>query len=1099
MKKNYYGLISGVFEIRKSKFLKRMRIVVLLVLITVTQTFAVDSYGQSKRLSINLENETITNILENIEDQSEFYFMFDASRINVSQRKTVDCENQAISNILDQLFENTGITYSINDRQILLTTTDKFDIEQQKSVSGKVTDSSGAPLPGVTVVFKGTTQGTVTNADGEFSLSDIPVNATLQFSFVGMRTQEIVVGGQTVIDVKMEEDAIGIEEVVAIGYGTQKRINLTGAVNSVSSDEIEKRQVGQSSMLLQGIVPGVTVTQSSGQPGNDGGTIRIRGIGTLNDANPLVLVDGIPMDINNIDPNLIESVSVLKDAASASIYGARAANGVILVTTKRASNNKFSFNYSNYFGISAPTNLKEKVNAEEHMTLLNLSYKNIGSTPLYSEDLISSYSSLRNEDPLLYPDTDWFKEVFTENGFTQNHSLSFEGGNEKIKVLGALGYYNQGGIIKNTGFDRYSFRLNTDMKINTKLAIKADVFFQLMKNEEPGSGIGSVLFNANHLSAIEPTVYPFGYAAPSTASNPLAMAESSGYTRTETPSFLLNIGFVYDITKNLSFEFTYSPHIWEDNYKRFRDIITVYYPSGEAYNSPSINSLAQMQTRYFNNNLWATINYEKDFNDHNLKVLLGASQEDYSNRWFSGFRDGFDLPQYDVLNAGDPSNMQAEGSGYDWALQSLFGRLNYNFKNRYLVEANFRFDGSSRFLSGNKFGFFPSFSSGWRISEENFWSDYRDLINNLKIRFSWGQLGNQNIGYYPYDSFLETETIVLNEEAVKGLTVTDLANSNISWETTEMLNLGIDVNVKNFNASFDYYHKTTNGILLQLDIPAYLGVNAPYQNAGIVKNNGWDFSVGYNARKKDLSYGINLSLSDVKNKIVDLKGANVGDLLVNFEGYAINSFYGYEAIGYFTSQEDIDSSPAQTGTIIPGSIKYKDQDDSGAIDGDDRKIIGNNIPRYTFSINGNLKWKNIDFSMLLQGVGKVDGYLTETAIWPFSNGSTALTMHKDYWTKENPNASFPSLAFNNDNNYQNSTFWLKDASYLRVKNIQIGYSFSSNFLNKANIRQLRFYVSGQNLLTLDNFWDGFDAETPVGNATYYPQQKSYSIGVNISF
>jgi TonB-linked SusC/RagA family outer membrane protein len=1103
MKKN--ECISWEWKVpRLQKVFRIMKLTVFLLLFSVISVFASKSYSQTKVLNLDMKNSTVKEVLRNIEKQSEFVFMYSEKLIDVNREVSVNVKNKKISEVLDELFAGTDVSYKVKNRFVLLTTPEVTGsdllAQQQKSVSGKVTDSGGQPLPGVTVVVKGTTQGTVTNADGEYSLTNIPEEATLVFSFVGMRTQEVVVGSQTSINMTMEEEFIGIDEVVAIGYGTQKKVNLTGAVNSLNSVDIEKRQVGQSSMLLQGVSPGVTVTQESGKPGGDGGTIRIRGIGTLNDANPLILVDGVPMDLNNIDPSLIESISILKDAASASIYGARAANGVILVTTKRASGKEFSFKYNGYTGIKEPTNLKQRVNAVDHMSMLNLSYENIGRTPVYSEELINNYESLHKEDPLLYPDTDWYKKVYTENGFTQNHSLSFEGGNEKIKVLGTLGYYDQEAIYKHSGFERYSFRLNSDMKINPKLAFKADVFFQFMETKDPAR---SPVGNVNVLASHEPTFYNINgelkHAAPSVGGNPLADLEQGGYKKIQSPSLLLNLGLIYNFNEDLRLEFNYSPHLWENYTKEFEKVVEVFRPDGSKVVRNSVAELTEISDRFVNHNTWGTLNYEKAFGLHNLRLLLGASQEAYSSRWFSGFRDNFDLPQYDVLNAGDLGKQQSNGSGYEWALRSFFGRINYDFKDKYLFEANIRYDGSSRFASGNKYGVFPSFSAGWRISEESFWEPYRNVVDYLKFRLSWGQLGNQNIGYYPYDAFLQSATVIFNSSAIKGLSVADMANPDISWETTEMLNSGLDMNIYKFNVSFDYYYKKTNGILLQLDVPAYLGVTPPYQNAGVVENKGWDFSLGYNDKKDDFFYGINLSLSDVKNKILDLKGANVGGLMVNFEGYPINSFYGYEAIGYFQNDDDIENSPKQSGNIIPGSIKYKDQDDNKVIDGDDRRIIGNRIPRYTYGLNLNLGWKNFDFSMLLQGVGKRNGYLLEKGIWPFSNGSTALEMHKDYWTADNPNASFPSLSFNDSNNYQNSTFWLKDASYVRLKNIQLGYTLPQHFLDKINVDRLRFFITGENLLTFDNFWEGFDVESPVGEGTHYPQQKSYSFGINLSF
>ncbi|MBX3239081.1 MAG: TonB-dependent receptor [Chitinophagaceae bacterium] len=967
-------------------------------------------------------------------------------------------------------------------------------------IKGTVRSITGDPLEGVSIVLQQTNTGTTTNAQGQFTI-DVYPNSIIVFSATGYETQTVSISGQTELNVVMVQSADELEQVVVVGYSTQKKTSLTGSVAVISGKDLSERQVGQTSMALQGMTPGLTVTQRSGQPGKDGGTIRLRGIGTLGDANPLILIDGVPGDIDNVDPGIIENITVLKDAASASIYGARAANGVILITTKRGRSGRFFVNYSNYFGVQSPTNLKQRVNAVDHMSMINLANTNLGRSPIFDEDFIKNYPSMHASDPVLYPDTDWFSEIYTRNGFTQNHSVDFNGGTDKVSIMGSLGYYDQEGIFNNTGFKRYSLRLNSDIKISERLKVKADFFMRFMDTREPGAGVQQVLFYTNHLASIEPTRYSFGYAAPSTGSNPLAVLNDGGYNRVSTPSIMPTLGFTYHFLKDLFFDFNFTPRLWEDDRKNFKTIANAYYPNGDLFAPGSqITSLLQRNDKYLQNNTWGTLNYRKSFKEHNFKVLLGASQESYRHRWYSAFRDNFALPRYDVLDAGGSGNQQSAGSGSDWALRSLFGRVNYDLAGKYLVEANFRYDGSSRFAQGNKFGFFPSFSAGWRISQEDFWTPLSNVVNELKFRGSWGTLGNQNIGTYPYDAFLAPTLYAMNGHNINGLTPTEMANSKISWESTKMLNVGIDAEFWNrLSLSFDYYRKRTDGILLRLDVPSIVGLTAPYQNAGVVDNNGWDLNIGYSGKVNSLSYRLFGTLSDVKNKIVDLRGVNIEGLVVNFEGYPMSSFYGYEAIGYFQSADDVTSSPRQFGNVIPGGIKYRDINGDNVIDGNDRKIIGNQIPRYTFSLGGNFNWRNIDLSFLFQGVGKADGYLYGTAIMPFNNGSTALEMHKNYWTPENPNALFPSLAFNESNNIQNSSFWVKDASYLRMKNLQVGYTLDESILKFTRLKKIRIYASGQNLFTLDKFWDGFDVEAPVGIGDYYPQVKTYSVGINVNF
>lgn len=1085
------------------KLLLKMKLTIAIFLFSLASISAT-TYAQITRMEIS-SNKNILELFREIEDKSEFYFFYQKDDLKELDKVNVNVEDATVMEILDDVLKGTVLDYTIVDRYIIVRKTgDDFGQEiidaQQKIVSGKVADVGGQPLPGVTVLVKGTTNGTVTGTDGIYSISNIPSEATLVFSFMGMRSQEIIVGTQTTINVTLAADVIGIEEVVAVGYGTQKKVNLTGSVYAVSGKDIAKRQVGQTSMVLQGVIPGVTVTQTSGQPGYDGGIIRIRGIGTLGDSNPLILVDNVESGINNIDPNIIESISVLKDAASASIYGSRAANGVILITTKRAKEG-FSVDYSNYFGVQEPTNLRNKVNAVSHMEMMNTATTNAGISPIFNTELIANYPSLHASDPVNYPDTDWQKEAYINNGFTQNHFLNLSGGTDRLKFLAAFGYYNQEGIINNTDFERFTFRLNSDIKFSEKFTAHIDMFLRQMNVEEPGEEIQQIFqwISVNH--PIEPVYNSYGYAATTLGANALALIDKSGYRQTLTPSATLNLGFDYHITDHLSLSFNYAPHLWITNQKNYWTIVNTYRPDGSnVILRAAKGSLYQQNSHNINNNLRAILNFDKSFAEHNVKMLAGFSQEDLSNRWFGAYRDVYTMPQFDVLNAGSTVNQQASGTGYDWALRSLFGRVNYGFADKYLFEANIRYDGSSRFATGHKYGVFPSISAGWRISEEKFWSPVEDVIGNFKIRASWGQLGNQNIGVYPFDTFYQPVTFVFNNRSVDGRVLTTLPNYEISWETTKMTDFGIDMTLFNkLSLSFDYYIKNTSGILLRLDVPKFIGLAAPYQNAGEVRNAGWDFSLNYSGKKNDFSYDLNFVLSDVKNEIIDLHGIEVLGMIVNHEGFPMNSIYGYEAIGYFQNEGDITNSPTQFGRVIPGSIKYKNMNDDGVINADDRKIIGNTIPRYTFGFNTNLSWKNFDMDILLQGVGKVDGYLYGHATFPFYSGGTALEMHKDYWTPDNTNASFPSMVFSGTNDTQTSSFWVKNASYLRVKNLQIGYTFQQNLLRFAGIKRCRVYLSGQNLFTFDKFWKGFDVEAPVGEGSYYPQVINYTVGINVNF
>lgn len=1086
-----------------------MKIILFFVLISLVQVRA-ETFAQN--VNLNVKNTTLRDILDEIQKQTGYDFLYNGTLINKKQEITVLARNRDFKEILREVLNPHNLVFEIDKNLVLIRQQkirtnahpDVLSDDQQRVRSGTVRGAEGL-LSSVSITVRGTSTGTTSDDNGRFSLP-VENGQILVFSLLGYTTKELPVPASGELDVELVESLSGLDEVVVVGYGTQKKVNLTGSVSVVKGEEIAKRPVAQASAALQGLVPGLTVRQQSGQPGRDDGNLLVRGVGTLGSGmGPLVLVDGVQTSINNVDPNEIESVSVLKDAASAAIYGARAAGGVILVTTKRANKEGSNVDYGTYMGWQTPTDMTDLVNGLDHMTMINEAYTNTGRDPLFSQRTLDEYIAGKATNPDRYPDTDWQDLTMKSNGFMQSHYVSLSSSTERVKVLGSLNYVDQDGIIENTNFKRYSFRLNTDIKLSDKWSTAMDLFLTRRELVEPSSGTSSIFHWMRRIPANQAGILSTGqYGEGWNGDNPLAKARDGGLNLEMPIRSIGNLDVKYQPTEWLTLNLVYSPKFEISHNKSFSDIIQTYNWDGtESFTKPTRNSLTESYSQLWYNNVRALATFDKKIADnHQLTVLGGFQQEDQYDNDLSAYREVFLLPDYQEINSGNRENERTGGSASHWALRSFFGRVNYNYKEKYLFEANGRYDGSSRFATGNKYAFFPSFSAGWRISEESFAQDFSNVITDMKIRGSWGKLGNQDIGLYPFAAFVSigSNNYSFDENINMGAALTTMANPNIRWETTTVTDIGLDFTLwSHLHVTADYYYRKTTDLLLQLDIPRSLGLGAPYQNAGVMENKGWDLSLTYRNSMKEFKYGVSVNLSDVKNKVLDMSGVYRSGLQVNHEGYPMNSLYGYEAVGYFTGLEDVENHATQFGNMAPGDIKYKDQNNDGVIDQGDEIIMGSHLPRYSYSANIDLAYKGFDFSLFLQGVGKANGYLHGHGIWPFYEGGTVQEQHKDRWTPDNPTASFPRLAFNEINNIQNSTFWMRSAAYLRIKNVQIGYTIPVMASMKNYVKNLRIYASGQNLFTFSKFWEGYDPEGPVGNGSWYPQMKVYTIGLNVKF
>ena len=999
---------------------------------------------------------------------------------------------------------------------------------QEKSVTGKVTDENSEAIPGVTVVVKGTTQGTITDFDGNFKISVPSGKTALQFSFVGFESQDIDVSKTSTVNLKLKQSTIGLDEVVAVGYGTQKKVNLTGSIASVQGEDLAKRSTIQTSQALQGMAAGVTVTSNNGRPGQEGTTVRIRGIGTLNDNNPLVLVDGVASSLDAVDANDIETMSILKDAASASIYGSRAANGVILITTKRGKTDKVSVTYKGSVGFTTPIAIPKNATAWDFMTMYdeanaNDLRKDTGEPggAIYGPDKINAWKEATDRDA--YPNSDMFRETYKNRAAESSHYLGFSVGNDKFRSNTSINYAGQEFHYANSDYKRYGIRSNNSYTVNKLIEFGFDLSIRNTHSEDAGNNLGELM----RQPAIYQTRYSNGVWGGSYSGTPQQMMIINEGLKMEYGDWQENITKISaKITpfSGMQIDFSYAPKFSTVGNKQVNKVIPLYdYKTLAVSWTPTYPAdMSETRAKTREDDINILLNYTKSFGKHDVAALGGFQYLTNTYNNLSAYRQVNNFQQFEELNAYDPTGQTNSGYSNEWALMSYFGRLNYAFDGKYLLEANVRYDGSSRFANGYKWGVFPSFSGAWRFSAEPFMQDF-NWLSNGKLRASWGELGNQSgLGSnYPFALNVSTSQYTVFGGALNpGYAPVNYALTDITWESTRMLDFGIDLTMLDgkFDATFDWYKKDTRDILLTMPIPGVMGyANSPKQNAGAVENKGWDLSVSHKNTIGQLYYKVTGILSDVKNKITDLGGLapQISGVHVRQVGDPIDAIYGYVADGLFSSFTEARAYPvAQFGKLQGGDIRYIDQltvdtDGDGIPDaadnkitGDDRIVLGNPIPRYTYSLDIYTAYKGFDFAVFFQGVGKRDGYVSGWLAYPFQNASTALVQHLDRWSEANPNANaaYPRLSINQQsNNLQPSTFWQVSAAYLRLKNIQLGYTLPSQLLKNNGISSVRFYANGTNVFTTSKLPLGMDPESPETVQNSYPLISTYTFGVELKF
>lgn len=985
--------------------------------------------------------------------------------------------------------------------------------QQKRAISGIVFDGGmNEPLIGANVIIKGTTNGTVTDLDGKFTLEADP-NDILVISSIGFKTIEIKASDASKGKITLNEDSQALDEVVVVGYGVQKKANLTGSVSTVKAETLESRPVSSVSAALAGQMPGVTAIQNSGRPGSQTGTITIRGKNSVNAASPLVIVDGVPGSMNTIDPSDIESLTVLKDASSAAIYGVQAANGVILITTKKGKKGERArVSYSGNVAWATPTKRPKFLGSADYAMLYNEATLNDNpNNPLrFTDEDIELYRN--GSDPYGHPNTDWYKETMKKNSIETMHHLSITGGSEKTSYSASVGYTQQEGLIDANDYKRFNARTSIDSQINDWFTAGMNVSgYRGTLNDGWNSVAGMTQFT-NRATPIEGVRNENGDYLYHGKDNPVALLGRDGFKRNTDQQVNGTLYGQVNILPNLSAKALFSIRNDFRDEEGFKSYVE-YGEKNEA--NTGLREGFEKQTWWNWYTTQVLVNYNETWGKHDLGVLAGFEQIDHRYKHLEATRKGGGNNELqESLSTLDASSQTNKETRYEVAHRSYFGRVQYGFADKYLFEANVRIDGSSRFASGNRWGTFPAFSAGWRITEEEFMKN-ADItwLSNLKLRAGWGQTGNEElkdeevyltIPSYAYEKYMFGNSLYSTAYESR------YANKDLKWATVTSLEGAIEASFLDNKIGFELagYKKSTKDMLLLLPVQGIFGLDAPRQNSGEVRNTGFDLSVFHNnVVNKDFKYDITFNLAYVRNELIDLKGTEgkePGDGRGNFwflEGAPIGSYYGYRADGYFNTEDDLKNHAKRTGTEQLGDIKYVDLNKDGKIDAaNDREVIGKEFPSWTAGLGANLYYKNFDLSFFFQGAFDVDAYVNGEAAYAFFNGGKVLERHLDRWTPTNHDASYPRITRADQINYEFSSYWLEDASYVRLKNLTIGYNVPKTLLNKINLERVKVYVTGENLFTITGM-DTLDPESAPSNSRggLYSNVRKISVGLKVGF
>ena len=1148
MKKNRFCNECDIHILLKT--LRIMKITVFLLLASILQTFANDTYSQKTKLSLDFTGTKLVDVLDEIESKTEFFFLFNEKLIDTGRKVNMSVENEKIDEILNELFSGSDVVYTITDRKIILAPSFLSENEQQQnSISGKVTDESGEPLPGVTVIIKGTTQGTITNGTGEYSLTNIPENATLVFSFVGMRTQEVIVAGKTTINVSMEVGTIGIEEVVSIGYATVKKSDLTGSVGSVSDAQIKNLPASSFQQALQGQISGVQVIQNTGSPGS-GMVVRIRGNSSISAGNdPLYVIDGFPVSgsgrgtdgfeggsnpMNSINPADIESIDILKDASATAIYGSRGANGVILITTKSGKAGKGNITFNVYRSVQNASKKVDVLNAEEfaqlHIDSRNNGWLRSGGDPNTPNEnrgkfrIPSIYF-----DPTQWQVTDWQDEVL-RTGIIQSYNLGATGGSEFAKYSLSASYFQNEGILLETSLKRYTLRANIEAKLSDKLkaGIKITPSYSIndgAKSEGAFSSsalgmalrmppiIGPYTSDGSYTNTLALRNNVDGIGTLGKLDNPVANLKEDIYIL-DAGRILNNMYLEYEILKNLKFKTSVGFDLITNRVHQFLSSKTgragtppPSVPSGMASSSQELE--------WLNENI---LTYDKEINDKNKFSVMGGfslQKNDYRYIRIDGKNYPNDNVQYVSAAGTVESGTETRNQS---SLASLFTRLNYIISEKYLITGTIRRDGSSRFGPENKYGLFPSAALAWRMSEEDFMK-YISFISNFKWRLSYGVSGNNDIANYAYVPNIVNNNYVLGttQTLVNAIYTGRLSNPYMTWETMRSVNLGMDVSLfdNRINLTVDAYKSNTDGLLLNVNIPAVSGFGTTLENIGEVENKGLEISINSWNLVGDFKWNTAFNISFNRNKVISL-GGSAGDFIDDgisrtIVGKPMGLFYTRVTDGIFNTQEEIDNYFPQDNNPAPGDRRFKDVNNDEIVNNNDLDFTGDPNPDFIFGFTNNFSWKNFELGLVINGSYGNDIYYMDPAALNLNGNVNNIGIARERWrSAENPGRGDIPKTVYGFTTYSDvgSDFFVVDGSYIRLSNVTLGYNVPRTILDKVRVQNARIYLAGQNLLTISNDYPGYDPETGSGGSNplshgiddaIYPIARVFTLGLNLTF